>query len=574
MFQRKILLLFSISNILFWSLFQYAKSPIDDIKVRLFVSAFCLLGFKLTRTKIPRLRRFPNFIPYTVFCLVVYHSIYLLATNHFQAEFQVQLAVVIIFSSLGFYRKYDLFYFLFFNILLFTPFAVTLLTKLDIYYILCSLLIVSGFSFYMQTHFISFWKQLLANDRSLMRSIDKINDAVIITDTEYYILYVNELAQKFLDFGNEFLIGSKLTMTIPTETRLTGKISTIFTSEKKLIEVRLIKAEREGRPVFFITLKDITEADRIKKEIEKKRILQESILNSIGDGILTIDKDAKIIYQNKESESLTNYSDTEILSKPFHETLHHSWADGSYHEKESSPILETLKERNKNRISNEFFWKKNDNSFPVEYTSSPIDLDSDEKGAVIVYRDTTDKKKIEGIEARYKDGLRFLSDTAMKFLQIETGSDLESYVVETLKSKTNARGIIFNLFTESEEFQTVSVAGFKTIQTSIMKILKSEMIGIEFEIEEDRLIDFTNTYNRMNFLPDGLYSLNYGNLNRKDCIILESLLNVQKVYTITLFDQKVYGSIILLFSDDENPEEAIIEIFSSQVLIALKKFKA
>lgn len=573
MFQRKILLLFSISNILFWSLFQYAKSPIDDIKLRLLVSSICLIAYKLTRTKIPKLRRFPNFIPYTVFCLVVYHSIYLLAINHFQAEFQVQLAVVIIFSSLGFYRKYDLFYFLFFNILLFTPFAVTLLTKLDIYYILCSLLIVSGFSFYMQTHFISFWKQLLANDRSLMRSVDKINDAVIITDTEYYILYVNELAQKFLDFGNEFLIGSKLTMTIPTETRLTGKISTIFTNEKKLIEVRLIKAEREGRPVFFITLKDITEADKLKKEIERKRLLHESILNSIGDGILTIDKDGKIIYQNKESETLINYNEAEILSKPFHETLHHSWSDGSEHEKESSPILETLHDGTKNRIANEVFWKKNDNAFYVEYTSSPIELESKEKGAVIVFRDNSEKKKIEAMEFKYKDGLRFLSDTAMKFLQIETRSDLETYIVETLKSKTNARGIIFNLFTESEEFQTVSVAGFKTIQTSIMKILKSEMIGIEYKIDEEKILNFSESYNKLFFLHDGLYSLNYGNLNRKDCIILESLLNVQKVYTITLFDKKVYGSIILLFSDDEHPEEAIIEIFSSQVLIALKKFK-
>ncbi len=573
MLQRKILLLLTLAYPLFGGLFNYTKSNFDDLRIRILISGFVFLAYKLSKKRVVRLRKIPNLIPYLAFNLIVYHSMYLLIVNSYKPEYLVQISAMIFFTSLGFYRKYDLLYYLFFVLLMLTPFTVTILTKLDIYYILCVLLLVAGISFYIQNTLINYLKQLLSNDKSLMRSIDSVTDAVIITDTEYFILYANDLATKILDFGQEFLIGSKLSIPIPTETRLTGKISRILTTdEKRLFEVRMIKIERESRPAFFIILKDITEDEKVKFEIERKRILNESILESMYDSVLGINKDGKIIYSNTESKKLLAKENEEILDLDFHENFHHTWIDGNQHEKDNSPIWETLLEQKRNRIHNEIFWNKKDSSIPVEYTSTPLKHPNMEGGSVVVFRDNTEKKRIEKIERNYKDGLSFLSDSAMKFLQLNSIQEIYSYATETLKNSFEIRGVILTIYNEKENFETVSVSGFKLIQTSIMKVLKSELIGIEYKVEESRLINFQYSYNKLYFLPDGLYSINFGYINRKDSLIIESLLNVKKVYTVTLFDEKIYGSLILLFSEEDKIKESVIEIFSSQLLIALKKF--
>lgn len=94
--------------------------------------------------------------------------------------------------------------------------------KLEIYYILCNLLLVCIGSFVIQIFHIQFLKQLLVNDATLLRSVDKMKDGIIITDITSHVLFVNEVAQKLLDFNSEFLIGSKVNLPIPSENRLTG----------------------------------------------------------------------------------------------------------------------------------------------------------------------------------------------------------------------------------------------------------------------------------------------------------------------------------------------------------------
>jgi PAS domain S-box-containing protein len=571
MLQRKILLLLGISYPCFWVLFNYTKNSVDDIKQRILVALICIFASRVIQNKKFKPRKLPNFIPYLSFTIISLHSLYLTYINNFAPEFHFQNTVILIFCSLGIYRKYDLFYFLFFISLCFIPFTVYKLYKIDIYYFLCTLLLAISFAYFIQLHILDFFKLLLANDRYLLRSVDKIRDAVIITDVHYNILYVNDLAQKLLNFNSEFLVGSKVNIPISSETRLSGKITKLSTIENKILEIRLIKAEREGIPVFFIIIKDITQDEKIRIELENKRILYEKVLHSSYDGIIGLNENGEVIYLNPTSEKLLEFSENELLGKPFHETIHHSWFDGTERDKESSPIQETLIEKELNRINNEVFWKKNDNPFFVEYTSAPI-LESEKiDGAVVIFRDNTEKRKKEALEKKYKEELRFISDSAMKFLQLKSIEEVYNYAVETIRVSTNARGVFFNKHLEEDIYQTSAVSGFKLVQTSIMKLLKTEMLGVNFKIEEEKFLNFEYTINKLYFLPDGLYTINYGNLNRKDCKILESIMNVTKVYIITLAEgEKLFGNFVLLYSEDQEPPTALLEIFCNQVLISIK----
>lgn len=570
MIQRRLLLLFAAIYPSFWALFKYTKAPMDDPRQRIIVSILCLIAYKLYNSNNPKLRARQSLISYIAFYSVTLHSLYLSYLNHFTVEFQVQNFVIIIFASLGFIRKYHLFYYLFFTFFCFVPITVSGFSKLDIYYILCNLLIVCIGSFIVQMLQINFLKQLLVNDRILLRTMDKIKDGIIITDISSHVLFVNENAQKLLNFNSEFLIGSKVNLPIPSEDRLTGNTSVIHTVEDRLVEIRLLKVERLGKPAFFIIIKDITQETREKNEIERKRILFQNILLNSKEGVIGLDKEGKITFVNPYALEITGYTEAELINQNFHETFHHSWMDGIPHEEEHSPVKETISDGTVNRITNEIFWKKIDQFFYVEYTCSPIRNENEIIGAVIVFKDISEKKKQEEIDKKYSEELEFLSESAMNYLQINTRNEVFDYIANAIFKLAKPRAVIVNSFDlESNQFKVEALSGFKQFAAPINKLINCDLVDLKYSFDKERFL-YAETYNKLIFLPDGLYAINFGDLNRKECMMIESMLNTSRIYTFTLAEEnKIIGSVIILHSEEKFQFETTLEIFLHQAIVAL-----
>jgi transcriptional regulator with PAS, ATPase and Fis domain len=61
-----------------------------------------------------------------------------------------------------------------------------------------------------------------------------------------------------------------------------------------------------------------------------------------------------------------------------------------------------------NQVKDEVLWRKNGSSFPVEYSSTPIIKDGKVMGAVVTFRDITERKKArKELEERMEDLERF-----------------------------------------------------------------------------------------------------------------------------------------------------------------------
>jgi PAS domain S-box-containing protein len=572
--QRTLLLLFAAIYPAFWAIFKFTKMPIDDPKQRVIVSILCLIAFKVYNSDNPKIRKNQNLLTYAVYYMITLHSLYLSYLNHFSVEFQVQNFILIIFASLGFIRKYHLFYYLFFTFFCFIPITVSGFMKLDIYYILCNLLIVCVGSFVIQIFHIQFLKQLLVNDKTLLRSVDKIKDGIIITDTTSHVLFVNEMAQKLLDFNSEFLVGSKVNLPIPSENRLTGDRTVIHTVEDRLVEIRMLKVERLGRPAFFIIVKDITLEERARIETERKRVLHQSLLMSAKEGLAGVDKDGKITFLNPHAQEVTGFTEEEVLGRTFHETFHHSWMDGIPHEEENSPIRETLTTGVIVRINNEIFWKKEDKYFYVEYTCSPIKKEEEIIGAIILFKDITDKKKKEELENKNYNELVFLSESVMQFLEIRSKEEIYDYIASSIFEFAQPRAIIVNSYSqESLQFKVESVRGFKQFMSPIIKLINCEIIGAKYLLEKERYSPAA-TPNKLILLPDGLYAVNFASLNRKECMTIETMLNAKKIYNFILYEEeKILGSVIILYSEEKFPYETMLEIFLHQATIALNRYE-
>jgi diguanylate cyclase (GGDEF)-like protein/PAS domain S-box-containing protein len=140
---------------------------------------------------------------------------------------------------------------------------------------------------------------------------------------------------------------------------------------------------------------DITDCNGFEGALERLNHQHEMILNSAGEGIFGLDSRGKVTFVNPAAVRMTGWKAVELLGRPLHDVLHHTKPDGTQSPDEGCPILATLLDGTTRSRDDEVFWRKDGTSFPIEYTSTPIFEGDEIEGAVVTFRDITDRKALE-----------------------------------------------------------------------------------------------------------------------------------------------------------------------------------
>ena len=119
------------------------------------------------------------------------------------------------------------------------------------------------------------------------------------------------------------------------------------------------------------------------------------ILESAGEGIYGLDVNGITTFVNHAAERMTGFSAKEMIGQPQHCLVHHSKADGKDYPRQECPIYAAFSDGKVHTISNEVFWRKDGSCFPVEYVSTPIRENMKLLGAVVVFRDITERRQAE-----------------------------------------------------------------------------------------------------------------------------------------------------------------------------------
>ena len=151
----------------------------------------------------------------------------------------------------------------------------------------------------------------------------------------------------------------------------------------------------EGRRWLLLAAVCNLELDQALDELRQLRTMHEHILNAAGEGIYGLDRNGKTTFGNAASVSILGWNPDDIIGQPAHDVHHHSHRDGSPYPRSECPIYAALKDGEVHRVDDEVFWHTNGSAVPVEYTSTPIWQDGELDGAVVVFRDISERKKIE-----------------------------------------------------------------------------------------------------------------------------------------------------------------------------------
>lgn len=129
-------------------------------------------------------------------------------------------------------------------------------------------------------------------------------------------------------------------------------------------------------------------------EAETARRRSELFLRTPEEGICGVDAQGRLVFINPAARRMYGWSEDEEADEAglnMHVAVHHHHADGRPYLVADCPMARTLLDGEPRRIDNEVYWRKDGTSFPVEYSITAIRSEGRITGAVVLFRDISER---------------------------------------------------------------------------------------------------------------------------------------------------------------------------------------
>lgn len=139
---------------------------------------------------------------------------------------------------------------------------------------------------------------------------------------------------------------------------------------------------------------------RLRREAQAKA-KDEALLSSIGEGVIATDEQARIIFTNQQAESMLGWKTGQMMGKPMHSVFEMHDQMHRPIPVYRRPISIVLKSGKQVRTSEFYCVRRNGTELPVATTTSPVVLDGEIVGAMIVFRDITKEKEVDRVKSEF-----------------------------------------------------------------------------------------------------------------------------------------------------------------------------
>ena len=261
--------------------------------------------------------------------------------------------------------------------------------------------------------------------------VEAATDSIVLADHNGHILSWNRAAAHLFGYTDDEVRGKSLSILMPLRHRAAherGLARVRDTGQSRLIG-RLVELEglrkdgsefplelslamwKSDEAVFYSgIIRDITQRRRAEEILDRLRHLHEVILTQAGEGIYGLDRDGMTTFVNPTAAQLLGYEPYELIDRPMHGLLHHSRPDGSPYPADQCPIYTSLQDGLVHRVATDVFWRKDGGAVPVEYVSTPIIEKGYTAGAVVVFRDISERKEAERAVEESQERFRQLAE--------------------------------------------------------------------------------------------------------------------------------------------------------------------
>ncbi|MGE0416558.1 MAG: sigma 54-interacting transcriptional regulator [Acetobacteraceae bacterium] len=131
-------------------------------------------------------------------------------------------------------------------------------------------------------------------------------------------------------------------------------------------------------------------AERVFRNIERDNQL---ILRAAGEGIYGVNAEGLTTFVNPAAERMLGWAAEDLVGQDMHALVHHTDRCGQPYPHEKCPIYAAFRDGVVHHVDDEVFWRRDGSAIAVEYTSTPIRDRGHLVGAVIVFRDISQRRE-------------------------------------------------------------------------------------------------------------------------------------------------------------------------------------
>ncbi len=257
-------------------------------------------------------------------------------------------------------------------------------------------------------------------------------DGLMVVNTKGVIQLANAQCEELFGYTRDELIGKPVEILVPENIRGNHPVlREDFHRSPKVRSMgmdRELHAQRKDGSLFpveialspipghegesgqvAVSIRDITERKKADDALRATEERTRLILESTDEGLFGVDTIGRVTFVNPSACELLGFSPEEMIGQQSHKLIHHHRADGSDYPIDQCPMFAAYKRGETSRIDAEFLWRKDGSGLPVEYGATPIRKDDVIVGAVISFKDITERKRAEA-ELQHTN---FLADGAL-----------------------------------------------------------------------------------------------------------------------------------------------------------------
>ena len=276
---------------------------------------------------------------------------------------------------------------------------------------------------------------LTASQAQLTGIIQSATDAILTVDSEQRILLFNTTAEKMFGCPASEAVGQLIERFIPQrfraqhgahirrfgETGVTNRVmgalgplwALRLSGEEFPIEASISQIESDGKKLFTVIIRDITERKRAEEALSASQAQLNGIIQSATDAILTVDSEQRILLFNTAAEKMFGCPAAEAVGQ-----LIERFIPQRFRAQHGAHIRRFGETGVTNRVMGALgpLWalQLNGEEFPIEASISQIESDGKKLFTVII-RDITERKRIEEALRLSEERFRLLLDGVKDF---------------------------------------------------------------------------------------------------------------------------------------------------------------
>ena len=263
---------------------------------------------------------------------------------------------------------------------------------------------------------------------------ESIPEAITTIDEQGTIISVNKSVKRILGYEPSELLGKSVDILAPEELRSEQKENIIKAIKKGFLESQeTIRVAKDGTRIpidisvftskdstgnllgVSAVMRDITERKLAEKELKEEKNYLGKLLDSLGEGIFTVElPDRIIISVNKAAKDVFGYDSNAVIGK----TTEMLYPDEKSYKEFGSKLKGAL-EKSEDVFHTQLILKrKNGEQFPAEITTSFIKENGEARQVISIVRDVTERKKAEEKLKISEESYRGLFDNAIDAIYI------------------------------------------------------------------------------------------------------------------------------------------------------------